>query len=664
MKSNLGVVQGERAIAHTVELLEADVKNGVNGASAQLKVAKKALDAIRKEPNAAVRSLLGNSEKELGAAISDSNKKRSVQFDYSMSAGSYASYNRGTGTVKINPIAVLAAQSQMESGNKARSEFIHEAGHIAAQTDSSFVSNVYDVYARLRDEGVIPKNGLDGLNEDEIREAYRKDKSLSNYLNTATVKDGIKQLVAQGATVEQARESFVDAFLKEEMAMHFLSWAENHGANLYNTIVPEKRNAFVEAMHKIAQFFRDIAAKIRKTDPASAKKMDTLADKLYNAVSSFAEGSTTAQERTNAKTTENTTDTKSVDSEGSTGTHTEDERKSLDVRATLKKVFDEAEVVDGIAVSPEVAEIMKSDEYSKPNDYMEFFSFSTTDAWKKNYLTQNKGADAQSVADAIVRFTEKMVQDDAIRGYVPMGNYKSNKMGPLRTNQEYIWTFDMDTSCPRTFQFLNFRDAIQKKAGRYLTYNESINLLELMRAYGQQIPCCYCYVENKRVLLSASYNNFFNFRNAVLNAATDEEAEKVMYGYDAKKGLPEASKKALARWRSDMSYNPSVTDVWKATNTARNSVLNYLDAEKKAGNITVETAESKLNKMVLDKFGITDKGAIVEIEGFVKDWVYDVLADVPHIYNTDNDASVSEVDERALALNHEALAYRSAQERK
>ena len=657
VKSNLGVVQGERAIAHTVELLEADVKNGVANASVQLKVAKKALDSIRKEPSAAVRSLLGNTEKELGAAISDSRKNRSVQFDYSMPEGSYASYNRGTGTVKINPMSVLMAQSQMDNGNKARSEFVHEAGHIAAQMDASFVSKVYDVYTKLRADKVIPENGLGGINETDIREAYRKDKSLSNYLNTATVKNGIKQLVAQGATVEQARDSFAEAFLQEEIAMHFLSWAENNGANLYNTIVPEKRNAFVEAMRKIAQFFRDVAAKIRGKDPASAKKMDTLADKLYNAVRDFAGGSTTAQESVNAKTTENTTTTESGVPEGSTGTQEADERKSLDVRATLNKIFEEAEVVDGIAVSPEVAEVMKSDEYSKPDDYMEFYSVSTTDAWKKNYLAKNKGEDAQSVADAIVRFTEKMVQDDAIRGYVPMGNYKTNKMGPLRTNQEYIWTFDMDTSCPRTFQFLNFRDAIQKKAGRYLTYNESINLLELMRAYGQQIPCCYCYVENKRVLLSASYNNFFNFRNAVLNAATDEEAEKAMYGYDAKKGLPEASRKALARWRSDMSYNPSVTDVWKATNTARNSVLNYLDAEKKAGNITEKTAESKLNKMVLDKFGITDKGAIVEIEGFVKDWAYDVLADIPHIYNTDNDASVSEVDERALSLNHEALAY-------
>ena len=601
---------------------------------------------------------LGNSTKDIGKALSGATGRDvRVEYDATMAENEAASVktNGKVSTLRLNPVNILRAQAELEDSgaNIARSKVVHEAGHIAARTDGTFVPKVYAIYSDLRDNGFIPS---DIINEETSRTEYRS--TLDAFLKTNGAQAEKNALINEnGLTEQEAVKLLEDRYMQEEYVMQFLEYMENNGANLYNTIVPEKRNAFVEAMHKIAQFFRDIAAKIRKTDPASAKKMETLADKLYNAVSSFAEGSTTAQERTNAKTIENTTDTKSAESEGSTGTHTEDERKSLDVRATLKKVFDEVEVVDGIAVSRDVAEIMKSDEYSKPNDYMEFFSFSTTDDWKKNYLAQNKGAGAQGVADAIVRFTEKMVQDDAIRGYVPMGNYKTNKMGPLRTNQEYIWTFDMDTSCPRTFQFLNFRDAIQKKAGRYLTYNESINLLELMRAYGQQIPCCYCYVENKRVLLSASYNNFFNFRNAVLNAATDEEAEKAMYGYDAKKGLPEASRKALARWRSDLSYNPSVTDVWKATNTARNSVLNYLDAEKKAGNITEKTAESKLNKMVLDKFGITDKGAIVEIEGFVKDWAYDVLADIPHIYNTDNDASVSEVDERALSLNHEALAY-------
>lgn len=333
-----------------------------------------------------------------------------------------------------------------------------------------------------------------------------------------------------------------------------------------------------------------------------------------------------------------------------------DARKAEGTRLSVSDGI-EIEVVDGYAVAPNVATAMKSDEYAKPDDYMTKYSVSSTPDWEKSYIERHHDNKDYMIVEAIKTFTDKMVQDDAVRGYVPMGDYKYSKMGPLRSNVEYVVTFDMDTSCPRTFQFLNFRDAIQRKAGRYLTYNESINLLELMRAYGQQIPCCYCYVENKRVLLSASYNNFFGFRDAVMKAKTNEEAAKVMYGYSEKKGLPDASRKALERWRSDLSYNPSITEVWTATNTARNSVLNYLDAQMESGNIDEKTAESKLNKMILDQFGIKDKGAIVEIESFVKDWAYDTLAKIPHVYNTDNDTSVSAVDERALALNHEALAY-------
>ena len=315
------------------------------------------------------------------------------------------------------------------------------------------------------------------------------------------------------------------------------------------------------------------------------------------------------------------------------------------------------DVVDGVAVSTEVSKVMQSEEYKKPSDYMDKYSISTTPDWEKSYLARHHDEKDLEVVEAIRSFTDKMVQDDAVRGYVPNGDYKYSGMGPLRSNVEYIVTFDMDTSCPRTFQFLNFRDAIQRKAGRYLTYNESINLLELMRAYGQQIPCCYCYVENKRVLLSASYNNFFAYRDAVLNAKTDADAEKAMYGYSDKKGLPDASRKALERWRSDTSYNPSVTDVWTATNTARNSVLNYLDAQMEAGVIDANTAQTKLNRMVRSNFGITDKAAGAEIRGFVKDWAYDKLAGIPHIYSIENNTDVSSVDERALSLNHEALAY-------
>lgn len=562
VKSNLGVVQGERSIAHTVELLEADVKNGVNGASAQLKVAKKALDSIRKEPSAAVRSLLGNSEKELGAAISDSNKKRSVQFDYSMPEGSYASYNRGTGTVKINPTAVLMAQSQMDNGNKARSEFVHEAGHIAAQMDASFVSNVYDIYAKLRDDGTIPKNGLDGLNEDEIREAYRNDKSLSNYLNTATVKNGIKQLVAQGATVEQARESFVDAFLKEEMAMHFLSWSENNGANLYNTIVPEKRNAFVEAMRKIAQFFRDIAAKIRGKDPASAKKMESLADKLYNAVADFAGGSTTAQESVKSKTNENTTATESVESEGSTGTREENERKSL-------VIGDETAVAEDGDTRYSIK--------SMRHDIAEGKMFD--DLVRVGVFSRE---DADTLRDNLDRLVKYMIpfagtvdmNEEYGQGDRPFRAYKPNS-DPL-----YVISLDFSTLCRKRLMTQYVIEQLQLRENRPMTAEEQIAIRSMLLDYRKQnkalqVACAMCYVEAARLKAPKQMEKFFTDTESILKtyfAKKDSEFNakvrraqeefKVSRGYEAdtpKSGMKGKDVTALNRMSSEMrrGYEPS-----------------------------------------------------------------------------------------------------------
>ncbi len=313
-------------------------------------------------------------------------------------------------------------------------------------------------------------------------------------------------------------------------------------------------------------------------------------------------------------------------------------------------------VVDGAAVTPDVAKIMQSPEYQPPVDYMKL-SVNTRDAWKKSYLEQFNSKDAERVARVVDMFTDKMIADDAIMGYVPVGSYKYDSKGPLRGNMEYIYTFDMDTSCPRTFQFLNYRDALQTTAGRPLEYNESINLLELMRAYGQQIPCAYCYVENKRVLLSSSYNNFFAFRQNVMNAETDEEALKQMYSYNEKKGkVSDAAKKVFDKWRADRSYNPGVTEVWTASQQSRNAVLNYLDAQKKSGAITDKTGTKAIVDMVKSRFGLTDKAALTEAASFVADWMYDTDAEIEHTYTIPNTEDAA-VDEKALALHHEALAY-------
>lgn len=305
--------------------------------------------------------------------------------------------------------------------------------------------------------------------------------------------------------------------------------------------------------------------------------------------------------------------------------------------------------VDGVAYSPEVAKVMESEEYHKPMNYLDAMSQETMDDWAKSYVKQFGQSD---VIDIMSEFVNKQISDPVIQDYLPHGSYQYTKRGPLRSNIEYIVSFDLDTSCPRTFQFLRYRDAIQRAAGRYLTYNESINLIELMRAYRQNIPCTYCYVENKRILLQSSYLSYFDFRQDVMNAATDEEAMPKMYGYSEGKGLTSAAQKVFDRWRKGTSYNPTSTEVWEANAQARNSVLNYLDK-----NGQVKQGNKALVNMVCSEFGISDAAAKREIESYVKDWKYSKKANIPHIYTVANTGEISDIDERALALHREAMNY-------
>ena len=327
---------------------------------------------------------------------------------------------------------------------------------------------------------------------------------------------------------------------------------------------------------------------------------------------------------------------------------------------------------DGVVVSDELAALMKEEGFSKPVDPMDQldaqYQVWTTDDWESNYLTS--GGDL-TVAAQIRDFTNAMIADDAIMGYVPAGHYQKSRFGPLRKNIEYRWTFDMDASCPRTFQFVNYRNALQTIAGRPLTDSEAMNLLYLMRRMNQQIPCTYCYVENKRIMKSKSYLDWFQARADVMSAATDEEALKKMYSYDAKKGtVGAAAQKVFDEWRADVkagkAYYPSAQEVWTGWNTAKNTVFNFLDKGLENGvirfgeGVKKATTQKKMVDAVCKRFGVTDKAARREIEGFVAKWRYDVLAGTKHVYDVVNDTSVDTINQDILRLNRLASNYASS----
>ena len=68
----------------------------------------------------------------------------------------------------------------------------------------------------------------------------------------------------------------------------------------------------------------------------------------------------------------------------------------------------------------------------------------------------------------------------------------------IKSNADYKKTFDLNTNCPRRFQYAATIDKIQADIGRLLTSNELIGMSQMFKARGDLAPCLYCYVESAR----------------------------------------------------------------------------------------------------------------------------------------------------------------------
>jgi len=457
-----------------------------------------------------------------------------------------------------------------------------------------------------------------------VQQLHGKGHNVDDLVRDQMRKSGSRNLSYEDAFEEMVADSMQTMFTDGDLMTKLLA-LKDRDRTLF-----DKLHDFIKNLQKgIHKVYGDL-----EPDSREAKYIREMGDAIDRIADMFAQGITEATENYSAAP-----DAKNL---------------SAEQLAELKR--NGFTVRNGLVVAENMADAAAK--VVKPGA-LDYYSYRTEPEWEKSVIAQfGDTPETRRYISAIKAFTNAMVADDAIRKIVPMGSYAYDKYGPLRDNVEYVITFDMDTSCPRTFQFLKYRDAIQAYAKRPLTYNESVNLLELMRAFGQNIPCSYCYVENKRVLLSASYNNFFAFRNNVLNEQDENKAKTMMYGYDEKKGaLSKASQKVFEAWRKDMGYNPTVSQVWEAAQKARNSVFNYLDDLLRKNLISIKQPQSKLEDMVCNQFGVKGQGARAEISGIVSEWVYDTYAEKEHTYFLQNNPDLSEVDVRALALNHEALAY-------
>ena len=355
----LGLKNADKTLQHNIELLETDVKNGVEGAAETLKFTREALASVKSYTDKDIANMLGGTVQggdkvKVDAAVG-------VKLDHTMPQNAYAKYDVKTGEISINPYAVATAEAQMrQSGdysesNMAKVKVVHEAGHAAAQADSSFVSQMYEVYSRLKAEGIVASYEV---NEGSILDTYKKAGVIDSYLNTSSAKAQVQKLVQDGASTEDATNAVIDAYMQEEYVMNFLEYVEKSGGKLYESLAPEKRNVFVRAVQKIAEIFRGIAAKIRGTNVSSAQKMEDMAVRLTEAVQRFAadslqDANTATESVDSSVVSNNTTEGESVETGNGTAAQNEDARWSLVDDVHTKYVRDVDAVLNGTYNSAE-----------------------------------------------------------------------------------------------------------------------------------------------------------------------------------------------------------------------------------------------------------------------------------------------------------------------
>lgn len=346
---------------------------------------------------------------------------------------------------------------------------------------------------------------------------------------------------------------------------------------------------------------------------------------------------------------------------------------------TAAELADKGLVMDGgVVMSADLSALKQAVGYLTPNEKspereIVEYSVRTRKAWADNY---RKYPDSEErVIRALENLAERMAADELVSGVISQGDYKYGKKdkgsfaGPLRTNIEYIVTFDMDTTCPRTFQYLNYVKQIENRIGRPLTQTECIQLTEMMRMYGQQIPCVYCYSENKRQALKQYYTDFMTARHAVLNAATDEEALEHMYGHGTSKAareskdpavaLNEAAYKVFLQWRSERktAYNPSLKMLWFQYSNDRNVVLNVLDQLYADGRIMTDLNDDVIAAVVDTELRINDPAAVKVVEDIVSEWKWDAIEGREHSDFTPVEEDDLVVDPRTLSLWREMTSY-------
>ena len=160
---------------------------------------------------------------------------------------------------------------------------------------------------------------------------------------TEPAKAEVRRLVEAGNAEADAIAAVENAYIGEELVAQTLEWMERAtNGQLSREILGEKRNVFVQALNRIAEIFRSVAAKLKGVDNVNAAKTAGFADKIERFAREFAErgvaemnGGKAAVSRESAGATQSADNVQgnsgegavaSSESESTTGTQEEDER--------------------------------------------------------------------------------------------------------------------------------------------------------------------------------------------------------------------------------------------------------------------------------------------------------------------------------------------------
>lgn len=310
--------------------------------------------ALGDQYRSAINSALGGNEKELSKRLTNA-LGREVKVAYDDNAKGFSSMKTGadSSTLTVNPELILRTENALRqefgeeyTGNLAKEKLVHEIAHAAARSDANFDAKVLEIYHLLRDNGLITDDDID---EAATREAYKD--TLKRYMATEPAKAEVRRLVEAGNAEADAIAAVENAYIGEELVAQTLEWMERStNGQLSREILGEKRNVFVQALNRIAEIFRSVAAKLKGVDNVNAAKTAGFADKIERFAREFAErgvaemnGGISAASQESAGATQSADNARgnsgegagaSGESEATTGTQEEDERQSLNVGGT------------------------------------------------------------------------------------------------------------------------------------------------------------------------------------------------------------------------------------------------------------------------------------------------------------------------------------------